>query len=507
LKQPRAPMEQELEFSKELLPTNPEERNWKMGNYFSIWMGNIHNVPAYITIGGFFALGLSVGQVFWSIMIAAIILAAVMVLSGHAGAKYGIPFAMLLRTSYGVKGAMLPGIIRGCIAAIMWFGFQTYAGSLAFTILIGKLWPAYLQLGGDWNILGLSLPGLISFIAFWTFNILFVFGGMSILGKFTKLLSPLVYVVFGGMAIWAIQLAGGIAPILEYTSKGIDGNTTLIFVASISAILATWAAPIVSASDYTKEAHSQKDQSIGQIAGLITTYLLFAIAAIAVIVGSEVAFGTPIWNVLDVVDRFNSNFAIGISVLTICMTTLSVNITGNIIPAGYQLSALFPKYLNFKTGALLAAIVGIIIMPWKLMENATSIFTFLGIIGGLLSPVIGVMLTHYFFIAKKELDMNELYSAKGKYSYSNGVHVPAIIATLGAGFISLIGQFVPFFKPLYDVSFFTGSILASIIYFTLVTKRLFTSRSVEEQGDMVRATSKPLDRATTVSLSETARRN
>lgn len=500
-------MKLDLEFNKELLPTKPDERNWKMENYFSIWMGNIHNVPAYVTIGGFFALGLSIGQVFWSIMIAAIILALVMVLSGHAGAKYGIPFAMLLRTSYGIRGAMLPGIIRGCIAAIMWFGFQTYAGSPAFTILIGKLWPAYLQLGGNWDFFGLSLPGLISFLVFWTFNILFVFGGMRILGKFTKLLSPLVYVVFGGMAIWAIQLAGGITPILEYSSKGVDGNTTLIFFASISAILATWAAPIVSASDFTKEARSQKDQSIGQIAGLITTYLLFAIAAIAVIVGSEVAFGTPIWNVLDVVDRFNSDFAIGISVLTICMTTLAVNITGNIIPAGYQLSALFPKHLSFKTGALLAAVVGIIIMPWKLMENATSIFTFLNIIGGLLSPVIGVMLTHYFFIAKKDLDMKDLYSANGKYSYTNGIHVPAIIATLGAGFISLIGQVVPFFKSLYDVSFFTGSILASIIYFTLVTKGLFASRSVEEQGDIIKVAPKPLDRATTVSLSETVRRS
>ncbi len=402
---------------------------------------------------------------------------------------------------------MLPGIIRGCIAAIMWFGFQTYAGSLAFSILIGKMWPAYLQLGGDWSFFGLSLSGLISFIVFWSFNILFVFGGMRILGKFTTLLSPLVYVVFGGMAIWAIQLAGGISPILEYTSKGIEGNTTLIFFASISAILAAWAAPIVSASDFTKEARSQKDQTVGQIAGLLITYLLFAIAAIAVIVGSEVAFGTPIWNVLDVVDRFNSNFAIGISVLTICMTTLSVNITGNIIPAGYQLSALFPKYLNFKTGALFAAVVGIIIMPWKLMENATSIFTFLGIIGGLLSPVIGVMLTHYFLIAKKDLDMNELYSANGKYDYRNGIHVPAIIATLGAGFISLIGQFIPLFKPLYDVSFFTGSILASLIYFTLVNKRLFPSRSVGEQGDVVKTASGSPGLATTVTISKSVRRS
>ncbi|WP_342514415.1 NCS1 family nucleobase:cation symporter [Sporosarcina sp. FSL K6-1522] len=496
--QPKEPMKYDVELSKDLMPTSPKERKWKIGNYFSLWMGNVHNVPAYVTIGGFFALGLSVGQVFWSIVIASIILAGVMVLSGHAGAKYGIPFSMLLRTSYGTKGAMLPGIIRGCIAAVMWFGFQTYAGSLAFTILIGKLWPAYLHLGGDWNLFGLSLPGLISFIAFWLFNILFVFGGMKILGKFIKLLSPLVYVVFGGMAIWAIQLAGGITPILEHTSKGVEGNTTLVFIASISAILATWAAPIVSASDFTREARSQKDQSIGQIAGLITTYLLFAVAAIAVIVGSEIAFGTPIWNVLDVVDRFDNNFAIGISVLTICMTTLAVNITGNIIPAGYQLSALFPKHLTFRTGALLAAIVGFLIMPWKLMEDATSIFMFLGIIGGLLSPVLGVMLTHYFIVAKRILNLEELYAINGKYNYKNGVHVPAVVATLGGGIVSIIGQFVPILKPLYDISFFSGFVVASLIYIALVNKELFASKRVKKQSEALEITAESIGLRTTV---------
>ncbi|MCZ2257615.1 NCS1 family nucleobase:cation symporter [Sporosarcina sp. G11-34] len=498
-------MEQELGFGSDLLPVKPEDRKWKTGNYFSIWMGSVHNIPSYITIGGFFALGLSVGQVFWSIMIASIILAAVMVLNGHAGAKYGIPFSMLLRTSYGTKGAMLPGILRGCIGAIMWFGFQTYAGSLAFTILLGKLWPSYLELGGSWSFFGLSLPALISFIVFWTFNILFVYGGMKVLGKFTKLLSPLIYVVFGGMAIWAIKLAGGITPILQHTSKGIDGNSIIVFIACISAILAAWAAPIVSASDFTKEARSQKDQTIGQVAGLVITYLLFAVASIAVIVGSEIAFGAPIWNVLDVVDRFDSNFAIGISVLTICMTTLAVNITGNIIPAGYQLSALFPKYLTFRTGALLAAVIGFMIMPWKLMENATSIFTFLGIIGGLLSPVIGVMLSHYFLISKKELDMEELYSMNGKYNYKNGVHMPAMIATLGSGCISLIGQFVPLFKPLYDISFFSGIVFASVIYVVLVKRGLSASESRQKQEDVIKMDSESLDIAMPT-ISETGRR-
>ncbi|MFJ8065085.1 cytosine permease [Psychrobacillus sp. NPDC096426] len=461
------------------MPIKLEDRKWGMGNYFALWMGSVHNVPAYITIGGFFALGLSVGQVFWSIILAAIILGAILSIGGHAGTKYGVPTSMLLKTSFGTRGSMVPGVIRGVIAAIMWFGFQTYAGSLAVTILIGKLWPVYLTLGGDWNFFGLSLPGLISFLLFWAVNVMFVYGGMGILGKFTKILSPIIYIVFGGMAIWAINLAGGITPILQYVPKGIEGNELIVFLGCVSALLATWAAPSVSISDFTREAVSQKVQTVGQIAGILLSYLLFAFASIAVIIGSEIAFGTPIWNVLDVVEKFDSKFAIAVSVLTICLATLSVNITGNIVPAGYQLASLFPKKLTFKSGAFIAALVGIIIMPWKLMENSTSIFLFLGVIGGLLSPVLGIMLSHYFVVAKKHIDMNGLYGSSNSYSYQNGFNMQAIITLIIAGVISLIGQFVPVLKPLYDMSFFTGTIIAFILY-SLIAKKP-TSNPVEDE--------------------------
>lgn len=451
-------------FSEDILPTIKEKRNWGISNYTTIWMGSVHNIPNYIAIGGLFAIGLSVGQVFSAIMVATILIAAILVLNGHAGSKYGLPFAMLLRSSFGNKGAVIPGVLRGVIAAIMWFGFQTFAGSQAFAILIGKIWPGFLTLGGDLNLLGLSLPGLISFLIFWAFNVALIYGGMDLLGKFANILSPLVYIVFGGMAIWAINLAGGIGPILSYTGSGISGNPIIVFLGAVTAIVAAWAAPMVSVSDFTRLSRTPKDQAVGQTVGLVVTYLLFAVASIAIIVGSEIAFGTPIWNVLDVVARFDSGFAIGISVLTLCLTTLSVNVTGNIVPAGYQLASLFPKHLTFKSGATLAALIAIFLMPWKLMENSTSIFTFLSIVGGLLAPITGIMLAQYFVVDKTNLDLKELYSRNGKYNYKNGFNINAIITLVIAGVLCLIGLFVPFFQPLYEMSWIVGIVAAFIIY-------------------------------------------
>lgn len=448
-------------LSHDLLPTQPEARTWKKGHFFSIWMGSVHNIPSYVTIGGFFALGLTIWQVFFIIMISSVLLAGMLVLNGHAGAKYGIPFSILLRSSFGVRGAVFPGVLRGIIAAIMWFGLQTYAGSLAVSILIGEFWPGFFSLGGNWSFLGLNLTNFLSFLLFWFINVFFIFAGIDSLGKLNKIISPLVFVVFGGMSVWAVNLAGGIIPILNYSPKGIEGSPVLIFISCISAILATWVAQIVSVSDVTRFARSNGDQSIGQIVGLILTYFLFAIASITIIIGSEIAFGVPIWNVLEVIDKFDSTFAIAISLLTLCLSTISVNIVGNIIPAGYQLAALFPKKLGFKSGALISTIIGILIMPWKLMEDSTSIFSFLNLVGGLLSPVIGIMLAHYFFISKKKINLQDLYSSR---QTTKPVNIPALSATLLAGIFSLIGNFLPILKPLYSISWFTGIFSAVILY-------------------------------------------
>jgi allantoin permease len=475
-----APLGDQPSISPDLLPTKSEARTWKAGHFFSIWMGSVHNVPSYVTIGGFFALGMSIWQVFLVIMFSSLLLAVMMVLNGHAGSKYGIPFSILLRSSYGIKGSLFPGVLRGIIAAIMWFGLQTYAGSLAVTILIGKFWPAYLKLGGEFNFLGLNLPGLLSFLFFWLINILFIFAGMERLGKLTKIISPLVFVVFGGMAFWSINLAGGISSILGYSAKGLEGNSFFIFLTCVSAIMATWVAQILSVADLTRFSRSNKDQSIGQISGLIITYLLFAVASITIIVGSEIAFGVPIWNVLDVVERFDSKFAFVLSLMTICFSTLSVNIVGNIIPAGFQLTALFPKKLNFRTGALVATIIGILIMPWKLMENPTSIFAFLNIVGGLLSPVIGIMLTHYFLICRKNINLQELYNTN-ENRISNEINLPAMLATIFAGIISLMGNFAPFFAPLTSISWFTGIFIAIPLYLVLYyASKLFELKAIKE---------------------------
>ncbi|MGR5143161.1 allantoin transporter [Photobacterium sp. DNB23_23_1] len=456
-------------YNSDLLPKPTEKRTWRALNYFTLWQGSVHNVPNYVAVGGFFMLGLSTTGIMAAILLSGAVIALAMILNGAPGSKYGVPFSMLLRASYGVKGALFPGVLRGGIAAIMWFGLQNYAGSIALLIIIAKIWPEFLAIGGDWSLFGISAPGLIAFLVFWVINMLIGLGGGAILNRFTAILNPCIYLVFGGMAIWAVYLVGFESIFAYVPAKVQQGEAGFFeFLIVINAIVAVWAAPAVSASDFTQNARSFRDQAVGQFSGLMVAYLLFAVSSVCVLAGASIHFETDTWNVLDIIAKWDSLFLVIFAGTVVLMTTISTNATGNIIPAGYQLVAVFPR-LTYRQGVMIAGVISVIICPWKLMESQESIFLFLNTIGGILGPVIGVMLGHYFIIMKQRIKLDSLYVSDDSFNYyKNGVNLIAFYATIFACILSLGGQYIPSLSALNSLSWFTGVIVAFVTYVALM---------------------------------------
>ncbi|ALV21428.1 allantoin permease [Carnobacterium antarcticum] len=458
---------QERGYKEDLLPKTKEKRTWSTFNYFTIWMGSVHNVPNYVAVGGFLALGLSPINVMLAIVVSALVVAGIMILNGAAGSKYGIPFSMILKASYGIRGALFPGFLRGCVAAIMWYGLQTYTGSQALLILIAKIWPGFLDIGANVKFFGISLPGLIAFALFWVVNLYIGLGGGDVLKKFTAVLNPLIYIVFGGMTIWALNVGGGLANVLKYRPEGFNnsGTSLLAFLVIINAVVAVWAAPAVSASDFTQNAKSFKSQAVGQFSGLLVSYIVFAFTSVIILAGASVYYGNDTWNVLDIVNSWDSLPAIALATIVLLMTTISTNAAGNIVPAGFQIAALFPSKINYKQGVVIASIVSFLLMPWKLMENQTSIYAFLDIIGGILGPVIGIMLAHYFVIMKQDINLAQLYPEKGDYSYyKGGFNIFAFVVTIIASFLAFSGKFIPALSALANLTWIVGVIAAFILY-------------------------------------------
>lgn len=455
--------------NEDMLPKTPEERISSTANYFTLWQGSIHNIPNYAAVVGFLALGLSPINTIISIALGGLAVALFMTVNGHAGAKYGIPFAMHLRSAYGSTGAKLPGFLRGGIAAIAWFGVQTYTGAAALSILISRVWPGFSNIAGGQEILGISVPVLICFAIFWAMNMAVGLGGGGVLNKFTAILSPIIFIVFGAMTVWAINVGGGLGAIFSYEGVATNVNPIYAFLIVSASFLGVWAAPGVSVADFTKDAQSQKAQSTGQISGLFVGHLIFAIMSVIIIIGGTIHYGAPTSGngVLDFIQEWDNIPAVIVATGVFLLTTISTNATGNILPAGYQLSALLPNHIDYKKGVWIAGIVSFLIQPWRFMSGGGAILTFLNLIGALLGPVAGVMIADYYLVNNREIDMDELYFAEGQPSRYSGINVQAYIATIVGLVLSIVGQFIPALKVLSDIAWISGFAMAFITYWLL----------------------------------------
>ncbi|MCI6274601.1 allantoin permease [Tractidigestivibacter sp.] len=460
-------------YNDDILPEETDRRSMGVRNFFTLWMGSIHNVPNYNAVAGFLfplaggiVLGLSPLNVMLAIALAGAIVTAFMVLNGVAGSKYGIPFAIHLRSTYGNLGAKLPGFLRGCVAAIGWFAVQTYLGSKALYIILVKLFPAFAEIAPGVDILGISVPGLIAFMAFWAANVAIGFGGGGVLNKFTAILSPLIYVLVIGMTIWAVGAAGGIGSILSYqvASEGAVNPVFAYFVV-FSSVLAVWAAPGASVSDFTRAAKSTGEQAKGQTLGLVVGYVVFAICSVIITVGGSIHSGVPYLDILELIGDWTSTPAVVFAMLCFLLSTISTNATGNIIPAAYQLSALLPSKIDYRKGILIASIASVVILPWKLMDG--GIASFLNTIGAVLGPVAGCMMANFYLVRKQKLDLNLLYMDPAADNAGNpyfGVKKSAYAATIVALVLCLLGNFVPALSAISNISWFVGFFSAAILY-------------------------------------------
>ncbi|WP_191991877.1 NCS1 family nucleobase:cation symporter-1 [Bacillus aerolatus] len=467
----------------DLLPVLPEDQTWKTQNFASMWMGVINNIPTYATIGGLVVLGFSPWQVIAIIFTASLILYGALALNGHAGSKYGIPFPVLIRTSYGTLGANIPAVLRGLVA-IMWLGIQAYAGSAAFNIAFTLFWPGWANLGGDWTFLGIGLPGLLSFLIFWSLHFLVLKRGMESLKKFQAFTGPLVYIVLIGLLWWAIDAGGGLNTIFSQTGKYETFGTAFFpFISAVAGIIGIWSTLILNIPDFTRFARSQKDQIKGQLYGLPVTFTIFTFVTVTATAATTVVFGKPVGDIIVLLQQFDRPVIIAIAALMLAAATITVNVIANLVSPAYDLANLFPKWITFQRGFYITMFAALFTFPWKLMENADTIFTLLNLIGGALGPIAGVMIADYYIIRKRQLNMNDIYSLEGEYTYFKGYNYRAFAATGFGAAVALIGAFVPSLKGLYDISWFLGVVLSFLAYIGLM--RLHSPISVKEQEDQL----------------------
>lgn len=462
-------------YNRDLAPTTKAGRTWHAYSIFTLWANDVHSLGNYAFAIGLFALGLGAWQIMLAFLLGAVFLFLLLNLSGFMGERTGVPFPVMSRIAFGVRGANVPAVIRG-VVAIAWFGIQTYLASMVLRVLVIALWPAAAGLD-DNSILGLSGLGWITFVVLWIVQVLIVIRGMEMIRKYEAFAGPIILVTMLALALWMFSQAG--FEIAWSTSDSLTGADMWRLIIEGAALwVVIYGTFVLNFCDFTRGAPSERSVVRGNFFGIPVNMLFFA-AIVVLLTGSQYKInGTIIESPTDVVQEIPNTFLLVLACLALVILTIAVNLMANFVAPIYTLASLFPKHLDFRRAAILSAVIGLVILPWNLYNSPAVINYFLGGLGALLGPLFGVIMADYWLVRKGKVNVPELYSEDpaAEYAYTNGINYKAIIATVPAAVAALILAFAPSFAHIAGFSWFVGSILAAITYLVIADKsRTFTS--------------------------------
>ena len=246
-----------------------------------------------------------------------------------------------------------------------------------------------------------------------------------------------------------------------------------LFIPWLTAMVGFWATLSLNIPDFTRYAHSQRDQMFGQAAGLLTTMPLFAFIGIAVTSATLILYGEAIWDPVQLLARItaenHSPFTGIISMLVLLVATLSTNIAANVVSPANSFANLAPQKIGFRLGGLIAGIIGILIMPWQLLD---MYLTWLISYSGLLGAVGGVIVCDYLLLRRTALNLPDLYNPAGEYRYQRGFNRSAVLALLAGIAVALLGKVHPTLAFLFNGAWFSASLVSFGVYWALMRGRM-----------------------------------
>ena len=457
----------------DISPTKISERTWNYWHIASLWVGMSVCVPTYMLAASMISAGMNWWQSLFVIFLGNFIVLIPLVINAHAGTKSGLPFPVYVRSSFGTMGAHIPSILRSLVAC-GWFGIQTWIGGMAIHAIISILWESWQPFGGSWSFMGYGLPHYTSFMLFWLINMYFVWAGTDSIKWLETLAAPFLLVMGILLLVWAVLKVGGIGTILAKSNDLIQSRESLsfwgfiftLFIPWLTAMVGYWATLSLNIPDFSRYVKSQKDQLLGQTIGILTAMPLYAFIGIAVTSATLILYGEAICDPVKLLTKLTGEYnspLLGILVMfALAVATLSTNIAANIVSAANSFSNLNPQKISFRMGGLIAGCVGILIMPWKLLD---MYLTWLITYSGLLGAVGGVILCDYVFIRKGNLNLEDLYQEKGEYAYKNGLNRKALIALVAGILVALMGKVFAGLEFLFNGAWFSAAIVSFIFYY------------------------------------------
>jgi len=439
----------------------------------------------------------------YSVWLGYAIAACFICITGRIGATYHIGFPVIARSSFGIWGSLWPVFNRAAMACV-WYGVQAWIGGECVRLMVASIWRSFDRLPNTIPNSGTDTENFVAFFIFWSCSLPAIWFSVQTIRHLFTLKAYVVPVAAISYLVWALVKAHDIGPIIHKKAEISGSDFSWAMVKGIMSSIANFATLIVNDPDFTRFARKPRDTLWSQLITIPTGFAITSLIGILVSSSSQVIYGEPIWNPLDLLQNFlnegDSATRAGVFLIAFAfaLAQLGTNIAANSVSAGTDMTALLPRFLNIRRGGYICAIVGLAMCPWRLLSSSNNFTTYLSAYSVFLSSIAGVLVSDYYFVRKGFLQIRDLYSARkrGPYYYTMGFNWRAYTAYLAgiainmAGFINALEVGVHFSMAaqyIYNVNFFCGFIVSSAVYYAL--NRIFpvpaTADTWTEVGDEI----------------------
>jgi len=481
-------------WNDDIAPTPISSRTWKTRDVTSLWVTICICIPAFTMAAGLVALGLSPWLAVLNVTLGNLLVLIPIQLNSAAGTKYGIPFPLFCRMSFGVRGAHIPSLARA-VAATGWNGVQCWIGAAAIVAMVSVFAPSFGEMAN---------ARIIGFIFFVILSMWVTAYGERGIKKLQFLAAPVLSILTVGVFAWATVMATNngysVGDILQasndYVRLAAGGGLVLVFLGGLTANIGFWGTLAINIPDFSRYASSQRAQFRGQLFGM--PFPMFACAFIGAYMGQATAlvFGEAFFDPTRILEHLYHPVLILIVAAAVAFATLTTNIMANIVAPANSFSNLAPRKISFKVGVIITGVLAFALQPWALLARPDNLFfNFIGVYGGIIAPLAAIFIADYFIIKEKKLDIKSLFLAdKGRYWYSGGFNMNAIIAWACGFILPTIGRILAlpptpwqtntFFIRITANAYIFGFAVAFIVYVAIMKRDGKSTLSDEDLKDI-----------------------
>ena len=472
-------------YNDDLAPVPAGRRRWGWFEIFNVWTNDVQSLAGYTLAASLFiTAGISGWWVFAAIILAGFFIMVLVNLSGRPSVHYGVPYAVIARTSMGVFGARFPALLRG-IVGMFWYGAQTYFASTAVALAIN----AVITDPPTATFLGMNAVGWVSYVIVTIFQVALFMRGMDWIARFLNFAGPAVYVVMILLliAIWTQaggELLGAVGTLFQGEKTG--GAAVLAFFGVAGTMIAYFAAVVVNFGDFARFTRSTKQMRRGNLLGLPVSLTLFTFLSLFITAGAYIVFqggqGDPLVNPADIVGQVGNTWLTIIAAITFFLATVGINLVANFIPPAYDLANLLPSRISFRTGGLITAAIGFVIGAlWVAAIGEMGLPKFVDTLGAILAPLYGILVCDYYVLRRRRLDLQHMYSTSpdGIYYFTNGWNTRALAAGALAAVFSMAAVWVPALTQLGGFAWVIGAILGALFHWIAMRNHVIVSTGEE----------------------------